>query len=207
MGNNNFNKRANDSYIECPMKVRDDIIQMCKQNVEPQWKRFIRKFLIPFFKWKFKLKIVGDGCQFGKNASVRGASLGDYSYFGPNCQFNGPVIIGSLTMISSEVQIIGQDHDSKNSDKPMRIAFPDKPRPLTVIEADCWIGSRVTIMEGVRIGRGSIIGAASVVTKSIPPYSIAVGVPAKVIRKRFNDEICIKYDQMLYGDILNTEEI
>lgn len=199
MGKNNFNKRHHADYTELPMQVKSEIIELCRQRVEPKWKRIARQLLLPFYKHKYKLKSVGEGCQFGKNSTVTNATLGDYAYFGPRCEFNGPVIIGSLTMISSEVQIIGQDHDSKNPELPMRIAFPQEERPVTVIEADCWIGSRVTIMEGVRIGRGSIIGAASIVTKSIPPYSIAVGSPAIVIRKRFDEDTCKKHDNLLYG--------
>ena len=53
-----------------------------------------------------------------------------------------------------------------------------------MIEDDCWIGSGVRILDGVTIGHGSIVGAGAVVTKSIPPYSIAVGVPAKVVSQR-----------------------
>ena len=53
-----------------------------------------------------------------------------------------------------------------------------------IIEDDCWLGSHVTVTKGVRIGKGSVIGANSVVTKDIPPYSVAVGTPAKVIKKR-----------------------
>ena len=55
-----------------------------------------------------------------------------------------------------------------------------------VIEDDVWIGSRCVILGNVRVGRGSVIGAGSVVTKDIPPFSIAVGVPCKVVKKRKN---------------------
>lgn len=195
----NYNRRGVSEYTESPMKVCGEIIEQCRLQVEPQWKRLLRRSLSFYFLRKYKLKAIGEGCQFGKDSSVGGAWMGDYAYFGPKCSFNGPVVIGALTMLSSEVQVIGQDHDSANAQCPMRLAFPQHPRPVTIIEADCWIGSRVTIMEGVRIGRGSVVGAASVVTKSIPPYSIAVGSPAKVIRKRFDDETCSKHDELLYG--------
>ncbi len=59
----------------------------------------------------------------------------------------------------------------------------------TTIGNDVWIGSRVMIMKGVTIGDGAIIGAGAIVTKDIPPYAIAVGVPAKVVRYRFSEEI------------------
>lgn len=58
---------------------------------------------------------------------------------------------------------------------------PESGQPIT-IEEDCWIGGNATILAGVTIGRGSVVGAGSVVTKSIPPESVAVGNPARVIR-------------------------
>lgn len=54
-----------------------------------------------------------------------------------------------------------------------------------VIEDDVWVGANVTILKGVTIGHGSVVAAGAVVTKSCPPYSIIGGVPAKVLRKRF----------------------
>ena len=59
----------------------------------------------------------------------------------------------------------------------------------TVIGNDVWIGQNVTVMPGVHVGDGAIIGANSVVAKDIPPYSIAVGNPCRVVRKRFDDEL------------------
>ncbi len=58
----------------------------------------------------------------------------------------------------------------------------------TVIENDVWIGQNVTVMPGVHIGDGAIIGANSVVAKDIPPYSVAIGNPAGVVKKRFDDK-------------------
>ena len=56
-----------------------------------------------------------------------------------------------------------------------------------VIEEEVWCGANVTILKGVTIGRGSVVAAGAVVTKSCPPYSIIGGVPAKVLRKRFEE--------------------
>jgi galactoside O-acetyltransferase len=53
-----------------------------------------------------------------------------------------------------------------------------------VIEDDCWLGAGVTVMDGVRVGRGSVIGAGAVVTHDVPPYSIMAGVPARSIGSR-----------------------
>lgn len=64
----------------------------------------------------------------------------------------------------------------------------DKRRD-TIIGNDVWFGTNSTIMLGVKIGDGAIIGACSVVTKDVPPYSIVAGNPAKIVRYRFPDEI------------------
>lgn len=57
-----------------------------------------------------------------------------------------------------------------------------------IIENDVWVGSQSVILQGVKIGNGAIIAAGAVVTKDVTPYTIVGGVPAKVIRSRFNDE-------------------
>lgn len=71
------------------------------------------------------------------------------------------------------------------------------------IEDDVWIGYEALILQGVRIGRGSIIGARSVVTKDVPPYSVYVG--NKIIRKRFSDDIINKLMQIDYEKISHEE--
>lgn len=62
---------------------------------------------------------------------------------------------------------------------------PVTPKSNPIIDDDVWIGRNAIILPVVHIGKGTIIGAGAVVTKDIPPYSVAVGVPAKVIRNRF----------------------
>ena len=66
-----------------------------------------------------------------------------------------------------------------------------------MLEDDVWIGARVTMMQGVTIGRGAIIGAGSVVTKDVAPYTIVGGVPAREIRKRFTNEDIVIHDNYL----------
>lgn len=71
----------------------------------------------------------------------------------------------------------------------------------TSIGNDVWIGERALIMSGLNIGDGSIIGAGSIVTKDVPPYSICAGVPARVLKFRFSDEVIIELERIKWWDI------
>lgn len=82
------------------------------------------------------------------------------------------------------------------------LSLPSKPAP--VIGNDVWTGANVTIMRGVVIGDGAVIGAGAVVTKSVEPYSIVGGVPAKVIRKRFDDETIARLLRVRWWDYSMT---
>lgn len=84
--------------------------------------------------------------------------------------------------------------------------IPTKAFKGTTIGNDVWLGANCIIMQGVTVGDGAIIGAGAVVTKDIPPYAIAVGVPAKVVKYRF-DEQQIKLLQKLEWWNLNYEEL
>jgi acetyltransferase-like isoleucine patch superfamily enzyme len=115
--------------------------------------------------------------------------------FGDNVQINDYVHIGAISsvtignnvLMASKVYITDHNHGSYDellSDHPMSIPSSRKLvcKPVT-IEDNVWIGESVCILPGVKIGEGCVIGALSVVTKSIPPYSIAVGNPARVVKK------------------------
>ncbi len=94
----------------------------------------------------------------------------------------GGVTIGMGVRIAAYVCINTADHAFENPDKfIMEQGYVVAP---VIIEDDVWIGAGVQINKGVRIGRGCVIGSGSVVTKDIPPYSVAVGVPCQVIRSR-----------------------
>lgn len=72
---------------------------------------------------------------------------------------------------------------------------------------DVWVGQNVTILSGVNIGNGAIIGAGAVVTKSIPPYAIAVGNPAKVVKYRFENQIIDKLNETKWWNMPDEELI
>ena len=94
----------------------------------------------------------------------------------------GRIEIGRNVAIGPFCVIRSADHGFSDTAVPI-LAQAHVPGPISV-EDDCWIGSHVTVTRGVRIGHGSVVGANSVVTRDIPPYSIAVGVPARVVRSR-----------------------
>ncbi|WP_449401090.1 CatB-related O-acetyltransferase [Chryseobacterium wanjuense] len=79
-------------------------------------------------------------------------------------------------------------------------------KELIIIEDDVWIGSNSVILSGVKIGRGSIIGAGSVITKDVEPYSIVGGNPAKILRKRFDQKVIDKLEESQWW-LWDKEEI
>lgn len=144
-----------------------------------------------------------------KNPNI---TVGDFTYFGEedfeshvthHYDFNGDkLIIGKFCQIAAGVNFVmnGANHQmNAASTYPFYIfeGWDQKAPPLselplkgdTVIGNDVWIGQNATILPGVHIGDGAIIGMDSVVAKDIAPYSVAVGNPAKEIRKRFDDEL------------------
>jgi maltose O-acetyltransferase len=141
------------------------------------------------FYYRMRLGRVGRNFRIGLGSTILNPSLvtiGDDVYLGPGTQITSPtsVVIGDRVMFGPQVMLIGGDHDLSNTEIPLRFApAPPNPPPI-VIEDDAWIGARVTILKGVRIGRGAVVGAASVVTNDIPPLAIAVGNPCRVVRFR-----------------------
>lgn len=69
-----------------------------------------------------------------------------------------------------------------------------------IVEEDVWIGANSTIMPGVKIGRGAVVGTGSLVTKDVPPYAVVAGSPARIIKKKFDLEDVIKHEEQLYPE-------
>lgn len=126
----------------------------------------------------------GRNVNIEKHASFTPAlRIGDNSGVGIDCEMNGPVTIGDNVMMGPEVVVYTTRHKHDRIDITMIEQGMEEPLPVK-IGNDCWIGRRVIILPGVTIGDGCVIGAGAVVAKDIPPYSIAVGVPAKVVKRR-----------------------
>lgn len=132
-------------------------------------------------------------------AKKHNVMIGKYTYGYESSTIAAGTVIGSFCSIASGTKIGLMNHPldfvsthpflyykSRNfieNDK----SIDQKPSP--VIEDDVWIGSNVVILPGVTIHRGSVIAAGAVVTKDVPPYSIVGGIPAKLVKYRFDEEI------------------
>ena len=117
-------------------------------------------------------------CYFDNNVQI-----GNNSGIGKNCTVYGPCIIGNNVMMGPNCDIITRNHNFSSIDIPMiEQGFSETKK--VIIGDDVWIGCRTIILPGVCIGKGSIIGAGSVVTKDVEPYSVVAGCPAKIIKKR-----------------------
>ena len=151
---------------------------------------------VTFPAMRKRMKSCGSGVSIGMQADItcERVSIGNNVYIGPRATImstRADVYISDNVMIGPNVTIITGDHridligrmmsTVKNAEK-----LPENDADV-YLEEDIWIRANVTILKGVTIGTGSVVGAGSVVTTSIPPYSIAAGVPARVIRPRFSE--------------------
>ena len=131
-------------------------------------------------------------------------SIGDGSSIPKGSTFYctiAPLTIGRKVVFGPRPTIITGDHridmigrymiDVGDNEK-----LPEQDQPI-VIEDDVWCGANVTILKGVTIGRGSVVAAGAVVTKSFPPYSVIGGVPAKLLRHRFTEEQIRQHEKLL----------
>ncbi len=111
--------------------------------------------------------------------------------------------IGSYCAIAENVVFIlnAEHHLDTISSYPFKVRILGEESEATakgdiVLEDDVWIGANATILSGVHLGKGCVIGACSVVTKDVPNYAIIAGNPAKIIRYRFSEEIRKKLEQV-----------
>lgn len=125
--------------------------------------------------------IIQGGVRLGADCSVQNYTM--LVGYGNADSPDGLIWIGDGVRIAAHGMMIAGNHRFDDPDRPIR-QQGIKAAPIR-IEDDVWIGGRVNIMAGVTIGRGSVIGAGSVVTKDIPPGSVAVGIPARVVKRRF----------------------
>ena len=133
------------------------------------------------FKRCGKISTIDRHAYFGNGKDLE---IGDFSGIGENCVILNNTVIGKYVMMAPEVHIVANNHTFSDTEKPMCFQGSIEGVTPTIIDDDCWIGVRVILTPGHRIGNGSILAAGAVVTKDVEPYSIVGGNPAKLIRKR-----------------------
>lgn len=161
---------------------------------------FTRMFIIPFvikrgkgsiIRRKARLDIIpSKAFHIGKKAVIEDYTIinngmgdiivGDHSMVTSRVKLVGPVTIGNHVLIGSGAQITGLTHNYE--DIHQNIAEQGVTPNKTTIEDDVWIGGNSCINQGITIGRHSIVASGSVVTKSIPPYSVVGGNPARILK-------------------------
>ncbi|MGL5082088.1 MAG: acyltransferase [Microcoleaceae cyanobacterium] len=135
---------------------------------------------------------LGDNVIVSKNCVIQGKTgpviIGDKTDLGCNVVLTSSsgIYIGKSVLIASNCYLGGGRYGTDRLDIPMMEQGIYTKGPV-VIEDDVWLGAGATVLDGVTIGKGSIIGAGAVVTKDLPAYSVAAGVPAKVLRSRLSE--------------------
>ena len=163
--------------------------------------------------------------RFCSGVKIDARSVGAFSFFNQNCSLRYIQSIGRFCLFAPEVLAGGAVHpvtsvsthllfqDMDNSWNQKFHSFLDDPgyvkeliryqkeheflkKTRISIGNDVWVGSRAILMRGIHIGDGAVIGAGAVVTKDVEPYTIAAGVPARPIRKRFSDKVIEKLEKI-----------
>jgi len=146
--------------------------------------------------------IIKEGVIIDKNTSISShlKELGKYVYIGWNTEVTQCANIGSFTSISHYVKIGLTNHAldhigtsplfyAKRRGWVEKDTFIEEDGIYTEIGSDVLISANVMILKGVKIGHGAVIGAGTIVVKDVPPYAIVVGVPGKIVKYRFSEEL------------------
>lgn len=167
---------------------------------------------VSLFSLVDKFSIIDKNARLFYNTKCFESTIDKYSYVAPGTELT-KVKIGKFCSIGRECLIGLPFHPVHNiSTSPIFISNSNvfklkmvkkevfEEYKNVVIGNDVWIGSKVIVQGGVKIGNGAIIGAGAIVTKDIPDYAIAVGVPAKVIKYRFESDMIEKLNNICWWD-------
>jgi maltose O-acetyltransferase len=155
-------KLPNSAYLEMSNKIRvfylSKVLIIMKYDKESIFENDI-------YISDIKNLSIGRHCHINQNVFIQGATIGNYVMIAPN------------------VAILNSTHNYDRTDIPM-ILQGERKKLNPIIEDDVWIGRNAIIMPGIRIQKGSIVGAGAVVVKDVPSYSVVGGVPARILRMR-----------------------
>lgn len=195
---------------------------MLLRILEKTYDRFIERKRYAKFVKEFRSRNAHNQIFPGTRFPVDIVNIGSFSYgelnlfaYDPGNKVDG-LKIGSFVSISSNVRFLL--HENHQIDTfttfPLRSVLLGKPfacdmraRGPIVIDDEVWIGHGATILSGVSIGKGAIIAAGAVVIKDVPPYAVAGGVPARVIKYRFEQDARDRLFRMRLSDVSREEII
>jgi len=144
----------------------------------------------PMGQYTYSTISVGDDVALGQGANLIAS--------------RSRIVIGNHVMFGPEVTIRGGNHRIDVVGRFMKSIRDEEKRPEddrgVVVEDDVWVGTRAVILSGVRIGRGAVVGAGAVVTRSVPPYAIVVGIPARLLRFRWDVNTILDHERRLYPE-------
>ena len=176
------------------------------------FKRLYNRIYIPLYKKK--MGICGNNVFFSPMNSTfyyENLYIGNNVSIGYHADFvasRSKIIIKDHVVFGPHVSIRGGDHKTDIVGRYVDTVSDNEKSPENdqdvIFEGDNWIGMNVTILKGVTIGRGCIVAAGAVVSKSTPPYSIIGGVPAKVLKMRFCESQIEEHERILYGKSIRS---
>lgn len=156
---------------------------------------------------------VSNKAKIYRFAKLDNAKIGDFSYIGPSarvihatigkyCSIAGEACVGMgshpIDYVSSSPIFISKRNGTGFS--WVNDSHFDEYKPVE-IGNDVWIGSRAMVMGGLRIGDGAVIAAGAIVTKDVPPYAVVGGVPAKIIKYRFDEQTIKKLEKLQWWNL------
>lgn len=187
------------SKIKSNPKLKKFVYQLIVGNARPRW--WLRTFVSPFIHHKGKAATIRrsarlDVFPFQKFSIGDSSTIEDFTtinngvgdvIIGNDCRIGigtvliGPVTIGNQVILAQNIAISGLNHTYTDINLPIR--QQKVTTAIINIEDEVWIGANAVITAGITIGKHSVIAGGAVVTKSIPPYSVAVGNPAKIVKQ------------------------
>ena len=171
---------------------------------------FIKGVTNRFFSFFYKHLMIkcGKNVRFGALSSIifyKNIAMGNDVYVGPRAVFmatESRIYIGNKVLFGPHVTIIGGDHRFTDVGRYIYDVLDKLPGDdLDVhINDDVWVGANVTILKGVTINRGAVIAAGALVTKDVPPYAVMGGVPARVLRYRWDVDTILEHEMKIYDE-------
>lgn len=169
----------------------------------------LRRVVMSLMRKKFRHVGISSWISpFGSYLTPKTISIGNNVYLGQGAVISASagLRIGDGVVIGPEFCVMAGDHNFRVVGRRIHEVTENGKNAPVVIEDDVWIGARVTLLKGVTVGEGAIVGAGSLVTRSVSPYSVAAGNPARRISARFTKEELVLHLESI-GSNYRIEEL